>query len=75
MVSSPFTIIRRYILLRSAGYSFGAIPILDHEIKPIDKKNELIKFADDMIYGGNVPVTNGSDASNIATGLKQIVCR
>ena len=34
-----------------------------NEIKPIDQKNELIKFVDDMTL--EVPETNGSDTSNI----------
>ena len=33
---------------RSAGYSFGANSLMVNDIKPIDKNNELFKFADDM---------------------------
>ena len=43
--------------------------IMVNDIKPIDKSNELLKFADDMTL--EVPGINGSDTSNM--GVNNIV--
>ena len=49
--------------------------IMVNDVKPIDKNNELLKFADDMTL--EFPGVNGSDTSNIGKhccGIETKVC-